>query len=140
MLVEKVNKPDIDIIFYSDNCCGQQKNKYLLSAYAFAVQHFPTLRSIEHKFLICEHTQNVGDNVHSVIEKQVKRHLKASPIYIPDQYVTLIRTARKTGSPYNVHELTYEDFQDLKLFQENWGNNFNINTDKEKVEFSDSSL
>ena len=70
LLVENANKPATDIIFYSDNCCGQQKNKYLLAAYA--VQTF-NVRSIEHKFLICGHTQNEGDNVHSVIEKQIKK-------------------------------------------------------------------
>lgn len=110
LLVEKINKPDIDIIFYSDNCCGQQKNKYLLAAYAYALPKF-NVRSIEHKFLICGHSQNEVDNVHSVIEKQMKRHLKSGPIYMPDQYATLLRTDKKNGPPYQVHELTYEDFR-----------------------------
>ncbi|CAG9769320.1 unnamed protein product [Ceutorhynchus assimilis] len=75
---------------------------------------------------------NEGDNVHSVIEKQIRRHLKSGPIYVPEQYATLIRTAKKNGPPYRVHELTFEDFFDLKILQEELGSNFNMNTDKAK--------
>lgn len=100
---------NIILLFYSDTCCGQQKNKYFLAAYSYAVNTWK-IRSITHKFLIHGHSQNEGDNVHSAIEKQIKRHLKSGPIYVPEQYVALIRTAKKTGSPYRVHELTYEDF------------------------------
>ncbi|KAK5647942.1 hypothetical protein RI129_002834 [Pyrocoelia pectoralis] len=140
MLVEKVNKPnEIDIIFYSDNCCGQQKNKYLLTTYAYALQKF-NVRRIEHKFLICGHSQNEGDNIHSVIEKQISRHLKSGPIYIPEQYSTLIRTAKKNGTPYRVHDLTNEDFFDLKLLQEEWGNNFNVAVDRKKVNWHDIKI
>ena len=52
------------------------------------------------------------------IEKQIKRYLKASSIYIPEQYATMIRTAKKSGTPYHVFDLTFEDFFDLKLLQE----------------------
>lgn len=139
MLVEKANSTDLDVVFYSDNCCGQQKNKYLLSAYSYAIQKFK-LRSITHKFLIHGHSQNEGDNVHSVIEKQVKRHLKSSPIYVPEQYVTLIRMAKKNGPPYRVHEFTCENFYDLKTLQEEWGNNFNVDTDRMKVKWHDIKI
>lgn len=36
LIDENISK-DIDIIFYLDNCGGQQKNKYLLLIYAYAV-------------------------------------------------------------------------------------------------------
>lgn len=73
--------------------------------YMYAVQ---TLRinSITHKFLIAGHTQNEGDNVHSVIEKSIKRSLKSGPIYVLYQYVSLIRGAQKNGNPYKVFEMT----------------------------------
>lgn len=117
-LVNTVNSVDeIDIIFYSDNCCGQQKNKFLLAAYSYIVDTL-NIRSITHKFLITGHSQNEGDNVHSVIEKKVRRYLKSDPIYVPEQYISLIRTAKKTGTPYRVHELTYDDFYGLKHLQE----------------------
>lgn len=85
MLIQKAGVDEIDIIFYSDNCSGQQKNKYLLSLYAYAVAKYPTVRSVTHKYLIIGHTQNEGDNVHSVIEKQVKRYIKANAIYVSDK-------------------------------------------------------
>ncbi|XP_060810179.1 uncharacterized protein LOC106142604 isoform X1 [Amyelois transitella] len=106
---------ELDFIFYSDNCCGQQKNKYLLTAYAYAVQKMK-VKSVTHKFLIRGHSQNEGDNVHSVIEKQVKRFLKSGPIYVPQQYITLIQTAKKTGKPYRVTEMTYDKFRNLNPF------------------------
>lgn len=130
---------DIDLIFYSDNCCGQQKNKYLLSAYAYAVSNM-RVKSITHKFLIRGHSQNEGDNVHSVIEKQVKRHIKSGPIYIPQQYVTLIRTAKKSGPPYKVHEMTHDRFYNLKVLQETWGTNFNMDEDNNQVKWHDIKI
>lgn len=105
---------ETDVIFFSDNCAGQQKNKFLLSMYAYAVKKLQNIKSITHKYLITGHTQNEGDNAHSLIERNVKKYLKSGPICVPEQYVTLIRTAKKTGKPYNVQELTHEDFYDLK--------------------------
>ncbi|XP_041968863.1 uncharacterized protein LOC121725818 [Aricia agestis] len=48
-------QPNKDIIFYSDNCCGQQKNKFVFIMYYFAVNTLP-IKSITHKFLIRGHT------------------------------------------------------------------------------------
>ncbi|CAG5045303.1 unnamed protein product [Parnassius apollo] len=36
-----------NIIFYSDNCCGQQKNRFLLGMYYYAVESLP-INSITH--------------------------------------------------------------------------------------------
>lgn len=100
----------LNIIFYSDNCNGQNKNKYIASLYSYAVAHFDNIQSITHKYLIktyTEHTQNEGDNAHSLIEKEIKRNLRSGPIYIPQQYVPLLRGARKTGTPFREKELDY---------------------------------
>ncbi|CAH0721901.1 unnamed protein product, partial [Brenthis ino] len=39
--LEKVAEehPNSDVIFYSDNCCGQQKNRYVFSMYYYAVEN-----------------------------------------------------------------------------------------------------
>lgn len=98
MYLEDLNNiatEEFDVIFYSDNCCGQQKNKFMVSMYQYATNTLPKLRSITHKFLIKGHTQNEGDAVHSTIQKNITRALKSSPIYVPDQYITLIKTAKK---------------------------------------------
>lgn len=136
---DNTDNDTLDVILYSDNCGGQQKNKYLVAAYLNAVSTL-RIRSITHKFLIHGHSQNEGDNVHSVIEKQVKRHLKSNPIYIPEQYATLIRTAKKVGAPYRVHDMTYEDFYDLKSLQEEYGSNFSQNVEGEKVKWHDLKM
>ncbi|KAJ8928723.1 hypothetical protein NQ314_018688 [Rhamnusium bicolor] len=60
------------------------------------------IKSITPKFLITGHSQNEGDNAHSVIERQINRAKKAGSIYNPEQYVSLIRCAKKTGVPYKV--------------------------------------
>ena len=57
---EKKGEENIKIIFYSVNCSGQQKNKFMLALYLFAVINLP-VESITHKFMIRGHTQNEGD-------------------------------------------------------------------------------
>lgn len=69
--------------------------------------------------MIRGHTQNEGDNAHSLIEKSIKRAKKSGPIYVPYQYVQLIRTTKKSGNTFVVNELNYDDFYDLKkLFED----------------------
>lgn len=113
-LINGRNNEPTDVVFYSDNCTGQQKNQYLIGLYSYAVRKFTKINTIEHKYLITGHTQNEGDSAHSVIERHVARARKAGPIFIPEQYYTLIRTAKKSGSPYVVNEMTHKDFIDIK--------------------------
>ncbi|CAH2087499.1 unnamed protein product [Euphydryas editha] len=79
------------------------------------------------------HTQNEGDNVHSLIEKEIKRKKRSGPISAPYQYVTLIKNVRKNGKPFIVKKLTYDFFVDLKLLQEKWNYNFSEDEDKNSV-------
>lgn len=99
-LSAKYTNKNINVIFYSDNCCGQNKNKFITCLYSFAVSHFENINSITHKFLIKGHTQNEGDNVHSLIEKEIKKSLKSGPMHAPHEYVSLIKQARKTRTPF----------------------------------------
>ncbi|XP_060809417.1 uncharacterized protein LOC132903927 [Amyelois transitella] len=108
----------VDIIFYSDNAYGQNKNQFVFSTYIHAVKNLPNINSIIHKFLIKGHTQNEGDSVHSTIERQIKRMLRAGPIYVPDQYINAIREAKKKGNKYNVVEMSHKEFYDIKKIQE----------------------
>lgn len=138
-LAEREDNENLEIVLYSDNCCGQQKNKYLATAYLYAVSNYK-IKKISHKFLIKGHTQNENDTVHSVIEKEIKKYLKSGPIYSPEQYITLIRTAKKTNPPYVVHELGHQDFWDIKALQEEWGNNFSINEEGGTVCWNDIKI
>ncbi|CAG9816801.1 unnamed protein product [Phaedon cochleariae] len=116
------NTPGMDVIFYSDNCGGQQKNRFLIGAYLYAVGRF-NIKSITHKYLIRGHTQNEGDAIHSVIERALKRTKKSGPIYVPDQYITVIQNARKKGNPVEVKEMGYADFVDIKSLYDDMGIN-----------------
>lgn len=60
-----------NVILYSDNCAGQNKNKYIASVYSYAVSKY-NFSSITHKFFIVGHSQNEVDSIHSVIEKEKK--------------------------------------------------------------------
>lgn len=128
-LQEKVkNNNKLDVIFFSDNCCGQQKNHFMIALYLYAISNLKFLNSITHKFLIKGHTQNEGDNAHSIIERRIKRCLKSGPIYTPHQYINLIRIA-KNKNPYQVHEMCYESFYDIKSIAPEIGHNYSKDTD-----------
>ncbi|XP_074039657.1 uncharacterized protein isoform X2 [Leptinotarsa decemlineata] len=113
--------PGLDLIFYSDNCCGQNKNRFIISIYLYALLKFPRIKSITHKYLITGHTQNEADSVHSTIEKQIQRRLRSGPIYVPSQYVEAIKSAKKKGNPYTVTEMSSTDFYSLKRLSEDIG-------------------
>lgn len=85
---------DKDLILYSDNCSGQQKNKFMVALYMYAITHF-NIRIITHKYLIKGHTQNEGDSTHSLIERQIKRQLKAGPMYTSESFISAVRGTRR---------------------------------------------
>ncbi|KAL4104377.1 hypothetical protein QTP88_019678 [Uroleucon formosanum] len=151
MFIEEIanSRPGSDIIFYSDNCCGQQKNmtylfiyglefqynspnllkctyiicfKFVHAMYLYAVEKYQ-INSITHKYLIRGHTQNEGDTVHSVIEKSMKRSKKSGPIYVPDQL-----------------ELSFKDFIDLKSLTDEIGYNCQKNTEGEQIKISNIKI
>ncbi|KAJ8967718.1 hypothetical protein NQ314_002664 [Rhamnusium bicolor] len=68
---------------------------------------------------------------------KVSRSLKSGPIYSPEQFITIIRSAKKNGQPYHVKELTYDDFANVKQLMTDLGPNFNVNTDEEQVPIND---
>ena len=111
---------DKDFIFYSDNCRGQQKNKFMIALYLYAVTYL-NIKSITHKYLIKGHTQNEGDSAHLLIEYQVKRQLKGGPMYMPEAFITSIRAAKRTAKSFNVTELCFEDFFDIKALATEMG-------------------
>lgn len=111
--ISEQGEDDLKVVFYSDNCAGQNKNKFIIALYMYAVFSLG-IKSITHKFFITGHGQSEGDTMHSVIEKQVKKFKKSSPIYSPEQYACIIRSAKKTGTPYKVNEMSFNDILDLK--------------------------
>lgn len=107
--------------------------------YFYAVSTL-NLNSVTHKFLIRGHTQNEGDNAHSLIEKSIKRAKKSGPIYVPSQYVQIIRNAKKTGNTFKVEELNYDDFIDLKVLTEEIGMNTTKTIDGNTMKLTDVKM
>lgn len=70
----------------------------------YAVRNLENINSISHQIPINGHTQNEGDNAHSLIERNIKRSLTK-------QYVTLIKSVKKSGCPYKVKEMWHENFE-----------------------------
>jgi len=97
-----------EFCFYSDNCGGQNRNRFIFAMWEYAA--FTLKIKITHRFLEKGHTQNEGDSMHACIENAQK----GKNIYVPAQWVTLISCAKVTGKPYTVIELSNEDFLDFK--------------------------
>lgn len=121
-----------DVVFYSDNCAAQNKNKFLISMYAYCVKRF-NIKSISHKYLTIGHTENEGDSMHSCIERETKRVMRNGPIYIPAEFTTIVKSSKKTGRPFIVKELQTSDIMDWKKLSNEIGKNYNLNSVGEKV-------
>ncbi|KAJ8897362.1 hypothetical protein PR048_002708 [Dryococelus australis] len=122
--LENINtKPTtkLDVVLYSDNCVGQNKNILIFALYVHAVSALENINSITHKFFITGHTQNEGDAVHPIVERAAKRFKRTSPIYVPDNYVITNKQVKKHGKIFDFHEMCYTNFFDMKLLAEDLG-------------------
>lgn len=126
---EMVNCGKKSFVFYSDNCAGQNKNRYLFNLYRYCLKKF-NLQSIIHRFLEKGHTQNEGDSMHALIE----RCKKNKEVYVPAQWVMLVKMAKRTGEPYKVREMSQEDFFNFKELIKNL--NFTTDETNEKVKWT----
>ncbi|XP_052218286.1 uncharacterized protein LOC127835889 isoform X3 [Dreissena polymorpha] len=115
-----------DFVFYSDNCLGQNKNKFYLSMLWFCLHKY-NLKSITHNYLEKGHTFSENDSIHAAIEN-ASRNIS---IYTTPQWAATIRTSRRKN-PYSVREMSLFDFQDFKLLS-SLLKNFDKNTDGDKV-------
>lgn len=126
------NNPQIKtFIFYSDNCSGQNKNKYLFAMYTYASAKFNI--TIIHRYLEKGHTENAGDTMHSCIE----RFCKKKRMYIPEEwYQNILLSSQVTvhrlenGKKISSREPAYKlvrmndkifDFHNL-VDQQKWAN------------------
>lgn len=108
-------------VFYTDNCAGQNRNRFVFAMYVYAAEKYKV--SIIHRFLEKGHTQNEGDSVHALI----KRQKKGKVIYTPEQFIMLIKMAKITGEPYEVIEVNQNMIYNLKQLV---GNDRNWKTDE----------
>lgn len=104
-LQTQFSQSSLDIIIYSDGCGYQNRNSILSNALlAFSVINKKT---IEQKFLVKGHTQMECDSVHSLIE----RGLDKREIYLPGEYVSITKQARKNPFPLDTKYLHHDFFK-----------------------------
>lgn len=109
-------KDDVESIrMMSDGCGGQQKNSIFATMCLRLVQTHPSLKTIDHKFFETGHTEMECDSIHSKIE----RKSKYIPVYTPESWAQIIRSARNNPFPFEVNMLTFDDFINFKLVSSN---------------------
>ncbi|KAL4712623.1 hypothetical protein ACJJTC_005444 [Scirpophaga incertulas] len=108
-----------------DTCGGQNRNQFVTALLLFAVQNIEHLKQIDHKFLESGHSYMEVDSMHSSIESAKKN----TEIYCMPDYISIFKRARRTTTvsvggvkytklPYQIKELKYDEFFDLKKLAE----------------------
>ena len=99
------------IIFWADNCPGQNKNNYLMWFFSDLIRRQVYSR-IDFKFLIPGHTYGPTDRHFVVIEKYTA---KVETVYTPQQWYVHVRNAVvSVGSRVEVIELQQDKFRDYR--------------------------
>ncbi|XP_052122519.1 uncharacterized protein LOC127749229 [Frankliniella occidentalis] len=105
-----------EIIFWSDNCSGQNKNKYLFSMYTHACAKYKI--KIIHRYMEKGHTMNEADSMHARIE----RFSKFKSVYEPFDWIDIIKNCKVNGNKYELTEVGGQilDFHPLADKYQKW--------------------
>ena len=109
LVEEHCTKEKNELVFFADNCPGQNKNRYIIQMLSLLVRIFQNIKSVTLMFLERGHTQNKNDIIHSTVEQSQK----GMTINHPWQWLTLITGACKS-KPYIVHEMEQDDFNNFE--------------------------
>lgn len=102
----QLNKPSSpDLIVFSDNCGGQNKNWNFIAFWIMLVNE-GLYKSIEHRFPLPGHTRMPCDKVFGIIKNHKKKVLEE---YTPEGWAQVIRDANRKN-PFNVTMMTREEF------------------------------
>lgn len=127
-IMSKIKEGAVEFRFFSDNCSGQNRNRFVFGFYSWVSQKYNV--NITHTFLEKGHTQNEGDSVHANIE----RNKKNTVIYVPSEWYNIIRTSKVNGDPYKVIEMNQSEFFDFKEFVKN--TKWDKDTENKKMEWN----
>uniref|UniRef100_A0A8D9AZS6 DUF7869 domain-containing protein n=2 Tax=Cacopsylla melanoneura TaxID=428564 RepID=A0A8D9AZS6_9HEMI len=94
------------VLFYSDNCCGQNKNRTMISVLFHTLKECEKIKTVQMNYLMVGHTYMPVDSVHSSIEKRSAK----CDIQSPNEWVAIIKTSRLKPKPYEVVRLNHTDF------------------------------
>lgn len=98
-----------DVIIWTDGCTAQNRNSIVSNALLRLAMDKKV--TITQKYLEKGHTQMEVDSVHSLIE----RKLKNVEIFLPSQYATITKVARKNPFPYKVEQPDHTFFKDYSV-------------------------
>nr|CAH7724702.1 unnamed protein product [Callosobruchus chinensis] len=103
----KHNVKTSQVIMYSDQCGGQNRNiKLALICNHIIQSKKTTVHSIDHKFLVSGHTYLACDRDFGLNEKSKKSF---NEIFVPSDWIKVIINARKKN-PFRVIKLNHKDF------------------------------
>ena len=127
-MVRMVNEHKVEEFrLWSDNCSGQNKNKYLFAMYTYFWAKFNA--TIYHRYLTTGHTQNDCDSLHSIIE----RSCGPMTFFVPDQWYAHIESATNGGKVKTVVIKMRDrimDFHNLANEKQHWTYKKNVNWKK----------
>jgi hypothetical protein len=116
-----------DLVLFSDNCYGQNKNYTVAAMFQKVLQVNSNLKTITHKFLEVGHTHMECDGVHGQIEKKKKKY--GLPISHPHDWRQLVRSCN-----LDVVNMTRENFFDFAAYNKsNFLQKFKVVLDGEAV-------
>ncbi|XP_046963625.1 uncharacterized protein LOC124542320 [Vanessa cardui] len=108
-LTKLIDDDPKDVVIFTDGCTAQNRNNIVSNALLRLAMAKNIV--ITQKYLEKGHTQMEVDSVHSVIE----RKLKNREVFLPSQYATITKEARKVPSPYEVITPDFTFFKDFGL-------------------------
>lgn len=96
------------VILYSDTCGGQNRNKVVITAILSFLATSRNIKRVTQKFFEKGHSHMECDSMHSCIEGEGSK----GEVELPSDYITIMKAARKSGSPYRVTEICHSDIKD----------------------------
>lgn len=102
----KLNKPSSpNLIVFSDNCAGQNKNWNVMALWQMMVRD-QIYKTIEHRFPVPGHTRLPCDRDFGIIEQCKK---KVGQVFTPSDWCDLIKKSNQK-TPFTVTMMTQSDF------------------------------
>ena len=106
-------KPNHETLtIWSDNCPSQNRNFVMVMLYFHLLKKIPSIKVIEHKFLLRGHTHLEVDACHSLIERE-KKKTAGFQIMTPWDWQQIARMC-SINNPFQIINMETEDSKDFK--------------------------
>ena len=102
------------MLFYCDNCTGQNKNKVIFSMLKYFLERSANIQTIQINYLLAGHTYMPVDSMHAIIEREIKKLI----VWGPSQWPSFMESARKRPHAHRVNVLGHQDFFNFNNFAE----------------------